>query len=135
MTNDDVDREMVERHKITQLYTAPTALRSLMKFGDEPVKGHDRSSLRVLGTVGEPINPETWVWYVQPLPPTDMIRYHKVVGEGKCSIVDTYWQTETGGHLLTPLPGATPQKSGSATLPFFGVKPEVTSYCTLISYR
>ena len=85
--------DMVQRHKITQLYTAPTAIRALMRFGDEKVKEYDRSSLRVLGTVGEPINPEAWQWY------------YDVVGEGRCSIVDTYWQTETGGHLMTPLPG------------------------------
>lgn len=125
MTCDDVIRDMVQRHGITQFYTAPTALRSLMKFGDDPVKGHDRSSLRVLGTVGEPINPETWRWYVSYVRKGDVCRYHQIVGEGQCSIVDTYWQTETGGHLLTPLPGATPQKAGSATLPFFGVNPQV----------
>ena len=102
---------MVERHKVTQFYTAPTAIRALMKYGDEPVKKHDLSTLRVLGTVGEPINPEAWVWY------------YNVVGKGKCQIVDTWWQTETGGNMLTPLPGCTPTKPGSATLPFFGVDP------------
>ncbi|KAL1438775.1 hypothetical protein MTO96_047704 [Rhipicephalus appendiculatus] len=96
---------IVEKYKVTQFYTAPTAIRALMK--------HDRKSLRVLGTVGEPINPEAWLWY------------HKVVGNGNCAIVDTFWQTETGGHVLTPLPGATPTKPGSATFPFFGVEPAI----------
>ena len=105
--------EVVERHGVTQFYTAPTAIRALMAKGDEPVTRSDRSSLRVLGTVGEPINPEAWRWY------------HEVVGEGRCSVVDTWWQTETGGHMLTPLPGATPEKPGSATRPFFGVAPAV----------
>jgi acetyl-CoA synthetase len=103
--------DMVERHKITQFYTAPTAIRALMRFGEEPVKKYDLSSLRVLGSVGEPINPEAWKWY------------HDVVGQGRCAVVDTFWQTETGGHMLTPLPGATPTKPGSATFPFFGVEP------------
>ena len=107
--------EVVERLGVTQFYTAPTAIRALMAKGDEPVTRHDRSSLRVLGTVGEPINPEAWRWY------------HEVVGEGRCSVVDTWWQTETGGHMLTPLPGATPEKPGSATRPFFGVVPQVLS--------
>eukprot|EP01133_Synstelium_polycarpum_P013289 gene13289-15621_t len=102
--------EMIERHKITQFYTAPTAIRSLMKFPTSYVEKCNRSSLRVLGTVGEPINPEAWRWF------------HKYVGEERCSIVDTYWQTESGGHLITPLPGAIPTKAGSATLPFFGIK-------------
>eukprot|EP01052_Picozoa_sp_SAG31_P000324 SAG31_NODE_10_length_40133_cov_27.863041_10_plen_161_part_00 len=84
--------EIVEKHKVTQLYTAPTALRSLMRFGDEPVLQHDLSSLRILGSVGEPINPEAWRWY------------HEVVGKGRCPIVDTWWQTETGGIMLTPQP-------------------------------
>ena len=128
--------DIVERHKVTQLYTAPTAIRSLMRLGDAPVKKHDLSSLRVLGSVGEPINPEAWRWY------------HEVVGGGRCSVVDTFWQaserahtrarvrpralaaglahsppvapalqTETGGHVITPLPGCTPTKAGSATLP------------------
>jgi acetyl-CoA synthetase len=101
--------DLVERHRITQLYTAPTAIRALMRLGDAPVKKHDLSSLRVLGSVGEPINPEAWRWY------------HDVVGGGRCAVVDTFWQTETGGHIVTPLPGATPTKPGSATLPFFGV--------------
>jgi acetyl-CoA synthetase len=94
---------------VTQFYTAPTAIRALMRFGEEPVRAHNLSSLRVLGSVGEPINPEAWRWY------------HSVVGGGRCAIVDTYWQTETGGHMITPLPGALPTKPGSATLPFFGV--------------
>jgi len=105
--------DMVQRHKITQFYTAPTAIRLLMKSGEEPVKKYDRSSLKVLGTVGEPINPEVWVWY------------YNVVGEGKCPIVDTWWQTETGGMMITPLPAATACKPGSATLPFFGIEPVI----------
>ena len=104
---------IVEKHKINQFYTAPTAIRALIKEGDEWVKKHDRSSLRVLGSVGEPINPEAWKWY------------YNVVGEGKSPIVDTWWQTETGGILITPLPGATPLKPGSATRPFFGVQPVI----------
>lgn len=104
---------MIEELKVNIFYTAPTALRAVHRFGDEMVTQHDRSSLRVLGTVGEPINPEVWEWY------------HKVVGEGRCSIVDTWWQTETGGILISPLPGCTPCKPGSATLPFFGVQPVV----------
>jgi acetyl-CoA synthetase len=103
--------EMVERLRINQFYTAPTALRAIQREGDEYVKKYDRSSLRILGTVGEPINPETWRWY------------YNVVGNRKCSIVDTWWQTETGGIMITPLPGATPTKPGSATLPFFGIEP------------
>ncbi len=103
--------EMVERLKITQFYTAPTAIRAIQRDGDAFVKKYDRSSLRILGTVGEPINPDTWKWY------------YEVVGEKRCSIVDTYWQTETGGILITPLPGATPAKPGSATFPFFGIEP------------
>nr|AOE43277.1 acetyl-CoA synthetase/acetyl-CoA ligase [Rostrostelium ellipticum] len=102
--------EMVERHKITQFYTAPTAIRSLMKYPTSFVEKCNKKSLRVLGTVGEPINPEAWKWF------------HKYVGEERCSIVDTYWQTESGGHLVAPLPGAIPTKAGSATLPFFGIK-------------
>ena len=103
--------DIVDKYKVNQFYTAPTALRALMREGDEPVKSRSRASLRVLGTVGEPINPEAWMWY------------HRVVGDERCPIVDTWWQTETGGILITPLPGATPTKPGSATLPFFGVKP------------
>ncbi len=103
--------QVVDKHQVNIFYTAPTAIRALMGQGDEFVTQTSRSSLRVLGTVGEPINPEAWEWY-----------YH-VVGNGRCPIVDTWWQTETGGHLITPLPGATPLKAGSATLPFFGVVP------------
>ncbi|WP_349369932.1 acetate--CoA ligase [Salinarimonas sp.] len=105
--------DVVDKHKVNIFYTAPTAIRSLMGAGEEPVKKTSRASLRLLGSVGEPINPEAWEWY------------HKVVGEGRCPIVDTWWQTETGGILITPLPGAIAQKPGSATLPFFGVKPMV----------
>ncbi|QQV78697.1 acetate--CoA ligase [Sphingomonas aliaeris] len=105
--------QVVDRHKVNQLYTAPTALRALMKEGDSYVTATDRSSLRLLGTVGEPINPEAWRWY------------HQVVGEGRCPIVDTWWQTETGGQMITPLPGATALKPGSATFPFFGVEPKL----------
>lgn len=103
--------EVVDKYKVTQFYTAPTAIRSLMKEGADPVKKTSRKSLKLLGTVGEPINPEAWNWY------------NEVVGEGRCPIVDTWWQTETGGILITPLPGAIPTKPGSATLPFFGVEP------------
>jgi acetyl-CoA synthetase len=105
--------DMVQRHGITQFYTAPTALRAVAREGDEWVKKFDRSSLRVLGTVGEPINPDTWEWY------------YRVVGEERCAIVDTWWQTETGGIMITPIPGVTPMKPGSATLPFFGIEPVV----------
>jgi len=103
--------EEVEKHKIAIFYTAPTAIRALLREGDEHVLRYDRSSLRVLGTVGEPINLDAWHWYYQ------------VVGEKRCPIVDTWWQTETGGVLVTPLPGATALKPGLATLPFFGVEP------------
>ena len=103
--------EVCDKHKVNIFYTAPTAIRALMREGLEAVKRTSRSSIRLLGTVGEPINPEAWMWY------------HQVVGEGRCQIVDTWWQTETGGILITPLPGATPLKPGSATRPFFGVKP------------
>jgi acetyl-CoA synthetase len=102
--------DMVERHKISIFYTAPTAIRALMKFGDAPVKKHNRSSLRVLGSVGEPINPEAWRWYWD------------IVGEKRCAIVDTYWQTETGGIIVTPLPGCSPTKPGAASYPFFGIE-------------
>ncbi|MGM0680094.1 MAG: acetate--CoA ligase, partial [Pseudomonadota bacterium] len=105
--------QVVDKHKVSVFYTAPTAIRALMREGEEPVKKTSRQSLRLLGTVGEPINPEAWEWY------------HKVVGDGRCPIVDTWWQTETGGHLITPLPGATRLKPGSATRPFFGVKPGI----------
>ncbi|MDX9912796.1 MAG: acetate--CoA ligase [Phycisphaerales bacterium] len=101
--------DIVERHKVTQFYTAPTAIRAFMKWGDEHPRKHDLSSLQVLGTVGEPINPEAWMWY------------RRVIGRDVCPIVDTWWQTETGGQMLTPLPGVTPTKPGSCTLPFFGV--------------
>ena len=102
-----------EKHKVNQFYTAPTAIRALMGKGAEFVEKYDLSDLKLLGTVGEPINPEAWSWYFD------------VVGKGRVPIVDTWWQTETGGHLLTPLPGATPTKPGSATLPFFGVQPVI----------
>jgi acetyl-CoA synthetase len=112
-TYPEVDRfwRVIAKHKVNIFYTAPTALRSLMREGDAPVKKHDRSSLRLLGSVGEPINPEAWMWY------------YTVVGDSRCPIVDTWWQTETGGAMITPLPGATPLKPGSATRPFFGVQP------------
>ena len=103
--------QVVEKHKVNIFYTAPTAIRALMREGEAPVKKCDRSSLRLLGSVGEPINPEAWMWY------------HDVVGDGRCPIVDTWWQTETGGILITPLPGATATKPGSATRPFFGIEP------------
>ena len=105
--------DVVDRLKVTQFYTAPTAIRALMAYGEETPSKYDLSTLRVLGSVGEPINPEAWRWY------------YKNVGRERCSIVDTWWQTETGGILITPLPGCTPAKPGSATLPFFGVKPIV----------
>ena len=92
---------MIQDHKVTVFYTAPTAIRSLIKAGADLPKKYDLSSLRILGTVGEPINPEAWIWY------------HKTVGGGRCPIVDTWWQTETGGHMITPLPGVTPLKPGS----------------------
>lgn len=101
--------KMVEDLKITQFYTSPTALRSIAQHGDDPVNKHDTNSLRILGSVGEPINPEIWHWY------------HDVVGQGQCAIVDTWWQTETGGIMISPLPGATPTKAGSATFPQFGI--------------
>jgi acetyl-CoA synthetase len=105
--------QVVDKHKVNIFYTAPTAIRALMRDGEGPVKRCSRSTLRLLGTVGEPINPEAWEWY------------YKVVGEERCPIVDTWWQTETGGIMLTPLPGATALKPGSATLPFFGIKPAI----------
>jgi acetyl-CoA synthetase len=105
--------QVCEEHKVNQFYTAPTAIRALMAQGDDWVTKYDLSSLKLLGTVGEPINPEAWNWY------------HNIVGKGNVPIVDTWWQTETGGHLLTPLPGATATKPGSATLPFFGIEPVV----------
>jgi acetyl-CoA synthetase len=103
--------EVCAKHKVNIFYTAPTAIRALMRLGDEPVKAHDRSSIRLLGTVGEPINPEAWQWY------------YKTVGDERCPIVDTWWQTETGGAMISPMPGATDLKPGSATLPMFGVEP------------
>jgi acetyl-CoA synthetase len=103
--------QVVAKHKVNIFYTAPTAIRALMRDGEGPVKKHDRSSLRILGSVGEPINPEAWLWY------------YRVVGDSRCPIVDTWWQTETGGILISPLPGAVAQKPGSATLPLPGVKP------------
>ncbi len=103
--------QIVDRWSVNTLYTAPTALRALMREGDSWVKAASRASLRLLGSVGEPINPEAWEWY------------HRVVGDGRCPIVDTWWQTETGGALITPLPGATPLKPGAASLPFFGIEP------------
>uniref|UniRef100_A0A672HRF3 Acetyl-coenzyme A synthetase n=1 Tax=Salarias fasciatus TaxID=181472 RepID=A0A672HRF3_SALFA len=112
-TYPDVGRmwEVVDKYRVSKFYTAPTAIRLLMKYGSEPV--FKRDSLKVLGTVGEPINPEAWHWY------------YSVVGDKRCPIVDTFWQTETGGHVLTPLPAATPMKPGSATFPFFGVVPAI----------
>jgi len=104
---------IVEKHGVTILYTAPTAIRAFMKWGEEWPQKHDLRSLRLLGTVGEPINPEAWIWY------------HKVIGNSRCPIVDTWWQTETGAIMITPLPGGTPTKPGTATLPFFGIVPEV----------
>ncbi len=103
--------QVCDKHNVASFYTAPTAIRALMAQGDEPVKATSRKSLRLLGTVGEPINPEAWEWY------------YNVVGDGRCPIVDTWWQTETGSHMITPLPGATPLKPGSASWPFFGVQP------------
>jgi acetyl-CoA synthetase len=104
---------IIERHKVNVFYTAPTAIRAFIKWGDEHPQKHDLGSLRLLGTVGEPINPEAWMWY------------QKLIGGGRCPIVDTWWQTETGSIMITPLPGATPTKPGSGTLPFFGVAAEV----------
>jgi acetyl-CoA synthetase len=106
---------IIERHKVTKFYTAPTAIRAFMKAGRQLVDKHDLSSLRLLGTVGEPINPEAWMWY------------NDIVGHGKCPIVDTWWQTETGMIMITPLPGVTPTKPGTATLPFFGVDAAIVS--------
>jgi acetyl-CoA synthetase len=105
--------QVCDKHRVNTFYTAPTALRALMRMGEEPLQQTSRESLRLLGTVGEPINPEAWEWY-----------YHKV-GGARCPIVDTWWQTETGGHMITPLPGATRLKPGSASLPFFGVRPAI----------
>ena len=105
--------QIIEDYAVSILYTAPTAIRAFIRWGDQWVKKHDLSSLRLLGTVGEPINPEAWMWY------------HKTIGGGRCPIVDTWWQTETGAIMITPLPGAIATKPGSATLPFFGVDPAV----------
>jgi acetyl-CoA synthetase len=105
--------QVVDKHKVDIFYTAPTAIRALMREGEAPVKKTSRKSIKLLGTVGEPINPEAWLWY------------HRVVGDGRCPIVDTWWQTETGGILITPLPGATALKPGSATRPFFGIRPVI----------
>jgi len=105
--------QVVDKHRVTILYSSPTAIRSLMREGEAPVKAWSRKSLRLLGSVGEPINPEAWEWY------------HRVVGDDRCPVVDTWWQTETGGILITPLPGAIDLKPGSATLPFFGIKPAI----------
>jgi acetyl-CoA synthetase len=107
--------QIIDKHGVNIFYTAPTAIRALMRDGDAPVKRTSRATLRILGSVGEPINPEAWLWY------------HRVVGDGRCPIVDTWWQTETGGILISPLPGATKLKPGSATLPFFGIKPEIVN--------
>jgi acetyl-CoA synthetase len=107
--------QVCDKHQVNIFYTAPTAIRALMREGDEPVKRTERKSLRLLGSVGEPINPEAWEWY------------YRVVGEERCPVLDTWWQTETGGHLITPLPGATPLKPGSATVPFFGVVPAIVN--------
>lgn len=114
-TYPDVSRfwQVIDKHKVNIFYTAPTAIRSLLREGDQWVKKTDRSSLRILGSVGEPINHEAWMWY------------HEVVGDKRCPIVDTWWQTETGGHMITPIPGAIPTKPGSATKPFMGVKPVI----------
>ena len=101
--------DMIDRHKINVFYTAPTAIRSLMRFGDKIPQKYDLSSLKVLGSVGEPINPEAWRWY------------YEQIGREKCTIVDTYWQTETGGHIVTNIPGVTPMKPGSCTLPMYGI--------------
>jgi acetyl-CoA synthetase len=105
--------DIIEKYRVNTFYTAPTAIRAIMREGDDWPNKHDMSSLRILGSVGEPINPEAWMWY------------YNVIGKGKCPIVDTWWQTETGGILITPLPGATPLKPGSATLPFPGILPAV----------
>ena len=105
--------DIIDRHQVNIFYTAPTALRALMRDGDAPVQARSRKSLRLLGTVGEPINPEAWRWY------------HAMVGEGKLPIVDTWWQTETGGVMITTLPGAHGMKPGSAGRPFFGIQPQL----------
>ena len=111
----DIDRfwQIIEKYKVTKFYTAPTAIRTFMKWGDQYVRRHDLSSLRLLGSVGEPINPEAWMWY------------HTIIGGERCPIVDTWWQTETGCIMITPLPGAVATKPGSATMPFPGVCADV----------
>jgi acetyl-CoA synthetase len=111
--NPDRFWEIIEKYQVNIFYTAPTAIRAIMREGDEWPNKHDLSSIRILGSVGEPINPEAWMWY------------YNVIGKGRCPVVDTWWQTETGGILITPLPGATPNKPGSASLPFPGVIPEI----------
>src|SRR5205814_8896908 len=105
--------DLVEKHRVSVFYTAPTAIRAFVRWGEQWPRKHDLASLRLLGTVGEPINPEAWMWY------------RAVIGGGRCPIVDTWWQTETGAIMITPLPGAIPTKPGSGTLPFFGVDPGV----------
>src|SRR5690606_2165001 len=105
--------DLIDKHKISIFYTAPTAIRAFIKWGDDWVKKHKLDSLRLLGSVGEPINPEAWMWY------------REVIGKNRCPIVDTWWQTETGAIMITPIPGATAAKPGSATLPFFGIEPDV----------
>ncbi|KAG8958522.1 acetyl-CoA synthetase [Tulasnella sp. 419] len=110
--------DVVQRHKLTQFYSAPTAIRLLRRLGESHVQGYDLSSLRVLGSVGEPINPEAWYWY------------HEHVGKGQCAVVDTFWQTETGSIVVTPFPGAVPTKPGSATVPFFGIEPVILDATT-----
>src|SRR5438445_12647514 len=107
--------DIIERHKITIFYTAPTAIRAFIKWGEQYPMKHDLSSLRLLGTVGEPINPEAWIWY------------REIIGKGRCPIVDTWWQTETGAIMISPLPGATPTRPGSATRPLPGVVPDVVT--------
>ena len=114
--------ELVQKHKVTQFYTAPTAIRTLMRFDAKPIADYDLSSLKVLGSVGEPINPEAWRWYFEH------------VGRSKCTVVDTYWQTETGAHICSNIPGVTPMKPGSCTLPCYGIEfavldPTVSSLC------
>ena len=115
--------QMVEKYGVTIFYTSPTAVRGLMRFGESWPAKRDISSLRLLGSVGEPINPEAWMWY------------YEVIGKGRCPIVDTWWQTETGGFMITPFPGATPTKPGSATLPFFGIEPEITAKILKMGYK
>ncbi|XP_039610715.1 LOW QUALITY PROTEIN: acyl-CoA synthetase short chain family member 2 like [Polypterus senegalus] len=109
--------EIIEKYKVTKFYTAPTAIRLLMKYGTEPIKKYNLDSLKIMATVGEPINTEAWLWC------------YNIVGQKRCPVLDTFWQTETGGHVLTPLPAATPLKPGSATLPFFGILPAILSDC------